>query len=465
MSFLGLFGSGKARALAAAMAAVIASGVFSAVPASATAVCAEGFASEAGRAAAAEGLVSEAGKNGAAARSHKERDRETDDSFFLLPDSNTYYITESDVSWMDDEQLLIARNEFYARRGRKFVTAFLREYFNSQDWYYGYIEPDDFSNDLFNRYEQANVDFIVKYEEKRSAKKEEEERRRRKEKKARREKSALRDSNPTGEDHVAYGELVDDYCDALKELFAHRKDSWPGGMSALASNMEAPEDLGYAFRDLDGDGREELFIGPMDARLYGEGAVFEIYTMEDDEPVRVASSMEDGLYYICDDNTVCRERVFDDGSWEIGYFNFEDGALEFDSALVMDEKLNREEPWFLADDSSGLYGDMTKLADSPEDAMGGGRLADGPEEAMDGEGLADGPEDAMDGGRLAHSPEEAMRGRKPARASEEDVENGELEGSIADALGPEAFESISYEEASELRASHAAAPLGLQPFD
>ena len=92
-------------------------------------------------------------------------------STYLLPDSDTYYITEADISWMDDNELMLARNEFYARKGRKFVTKSIREYFERQGWYHGTIEPDAFSPDLFNRYEQANVDFIVAYENKRQQKK------------------------------------------------------------------------------------------------------------------------------------------------------------------------------------------------------------------------------------------------------------------------------------------------------
>jgi hypothetical protein len=56
--------------------------------------------------------------------------------------------------------------------------------------------------------------------------------------------------------------------------------------------------------DLDDDGNEELLIGPTDPQLYGEGAVFEIYMMEDGIPVEIASSDEDCIYYICEDKTI-----------------------------------------------------------------------------------------------------------------------------------------------------------------
>lgn len=97
-------------------------------------------------------------ENAAAAES------ETLESDYLIEGGDSRYITEEDICFMDSETLELAKNEFYARHGRKFVTESIQEYFNQQPWYNGTVEPEDFTDEVFNEYERANIDFIVSYE-------------------------------------------------------------------------------------------------------------------------------------------------------------------------------------------------------------------------------------------------------------------------------------------------------------
>ena len=57
-----------------------------------------------------------------------------------------------------------AKNEIYARRGRIFDSQELNDYFYSKPWYYGRILPEDFSSDVFNKYELANITLLDGYE-------------------------------------------------------------------------------------------------------------------------------------------------------------------------------------------------------------------------------------------------------------------------------------------------------------
>ncbi len=84
---------------------------------------------------------------------------------YILPDSDTRYYTESELSGLSEDELRLARNEIYARHGRKFDAEDLQEYFGNQSWYEGTIEPSDFSESLLNEYEKANVDTIMAVEE------------------------------------------------------------------------------------------------------------------------------------------------------------------------------------------------------------------------------------------------------------------------------------------------------------
>lgn len=296
------------------------------------------------------------------ARSSREQDSQTMNSVFLLPDSDTYYISEADISWMDDNELMLARNEFYARRGRKFVTKSIQDYFNRQGWYYGTINPDDFTSDMFNRYEQANVDFIVAYEKKRKEIREQ--------KKAAKKVGISGSAAPSSVAAGQYNEVVGLYGSSMTEEWSG-EDYALAGMNRLVADLELPGDLGYTYMDLDGDGEEELLIAPTDPQMYGEGAVFDIYTIEDGIPVIVASSDEDEFFYICEDNTVRREVFLDEGHWEIDYYDLASGQLICKDMLIMDESMDAEDPWFMIDDADDLAaangGSITALAEDMED--------------------------------------------------------------------------------------------------
>lgn len=85
---------------------------------------------------------------------------------YILADSSSRYLSKSDLKGLSSYELMIARNEIYARHGRKFKDSSLQSYFNNKSWYKGTIEPDDFSPaSVFNDYEIKNIDLIVEAEQ------------------------------------------------------------------------------------------------------------------------------------------------------------------------------------------------------------------------------------------------------------------------------------------------------------
>ena len=70
----------------------------------------------------------------------------------------------ADLMGLTKEECRIARNELYARHGRRFKDAELQGYFDSCDWYEGTIAPEDFDDTVLNEFEIANRDLIVQYE-------------------------------------------------------------------------------------------------------------------------------------------------------------------------------------------------------------------------------------------------------------------------------------------------------------
>ena len=81
-------------------------------------------------------------------------------SEYLFEDANQRYLTQADVSGLTAQAACYAKNEIYARRGRKFNSVELQEYFGSKSWYNGTIDPASFTGSQFNDYELKNIEIL-----------------------------------------------------------------------------------------------------------------------------------------------------------------------------------------------------------------------------------------------------------------------------------------------------------------
>lgn len=95
----------------------------------------------------------------------EEEETELSADGYIFPYSDTELLTRDDLEGLSAEECKLARNEIYARHGRKFRDEALQEHFNSCDWYEGTIDPDDFQEEDLTEIEIANKDLIVEYEE------------------------------------------------------------------------------------------------------------------------------------------------------------------------------------------------------------------------------------------------------------------------------------------------------------
>lgn len=64
---------------------------------------------------------------------------------YIIADSDTRRITNEDLKRLSKEECRLARNEIYARHGRRFHDSQLQEYFDAQSWYEGTRDADTFS--------------------------------------------------------------------------------------------------------------------------------------------------------------------------------------------------------------------------------------------------------------------------------------------------------------------------------
>lgn len=85
---------------------------------------------------------------------------EIDSAYIMIPQSSTEYISDTDIYWMTPDQLRRAKNEIYARHGRRFKDSQLQSWFDEQSWYQGSIAPEDFSESVLSEIEKANIKVI-----------------------------------------------------------------------------------------------------------------------------------------------------------------------------------------------------------------------------------------------------------------------------------------------------------------
>lgn len=85
--------------------------------------------------------------------------------FYIWP-TDTQYITYDDLAPLSRNEIMLMRNELYARYGCSFQNEEIRNYFMSQSWYTP--NPDQlavsFNVELFSEIERTNLETIMSYE-------------------------------------------------------------------------------------------------------------------------------------------------------------------------------------------------------------------------------------------------------------------------------------------------------------
>lgn len=84
---------------------------------------------------------------------------------WILPDSQVHIYTSQELQGLTKEELRLARNEIYARRGRKFKAADLAAYFSQKEWYLPTVEADAFDEEQLSPEEIRNLNTLKQMEE------------------------------------------------------------------------------------------------------------------------------------------------------------------------------------------------------------------------------------------------------------------------------------------------------------
>lgn len=94
-------------------------------------------------------------------KSEEEKEVKED---YILSASKERLLVESDLTGLSAKELNYAKNEIYARHGRKFKSKELREYFESQSWYKPSIEPEQFNDGYLSEVEKINTEILKEAE-------------------------------------------------------------------------------------------------------------------------------------------------------------------------------------------------------------------------------------------------------------------------------------------------------------
>lgn len=76
---------------------------------------------------------------------------------YILPDSSSVLIDHATLNRLSQTELRLARNEIFARHGRRFTDPELQAYFDGKSWYSGTIASDAFDVKVLSQVEKDNV--------------------------------------------------------------------------------------------------------------------------------------------------------------------------------------------------------------------------------------------------------------------------------------------------------------------
>ena len=84
---------------------------------------------------------------------------------YVIPSSSICLLQQEMMDNWSDNDLWIAKNEIYARHGRKFGNDYLQQYFNQCSWYQGTISAKKFDDAVLNETEKKNVELLSEAKE------------------------------------------------------------------------------------------------------------------------------------------------------------------------------------------------------------------------------------------------------------------------------------------------------------
>ena len=152
-----------------------------------------------------------------------------------------------------------------------------------------------------------------------------------------------------------YEEIVQKYYDGILSHWTMQEYN-ENGLAYITYTIENLDDFGYYIVDVDEDGTEELFLGPVNKNGY-IGMFYDLYTMKDGKLVQIMTSGERDRYYLCEDNEIANEGSGSAMTSSWAYYNLVSGELVMKEHILYDAYYDEENPWFYS--TSDEWGDYS----------------------------------------------------------------------------------------------------------
>ena len=153
----------------------------------------------------------------------------------------------------------------------------------------------------------------------------------------------------------AYGSVISAYYRAYTSGNNTGEYAWNNGLSEIIAYSQQ---AGYALRDLDGNGTQELIIAGLGTDDFSEGMLYELYTLVNGQPVQLASSSARNRYYLRTDGSILNE-----GSGGAGHSVFTISRVSGDT-LVPEEAVMT---YFEGTERDGYYHQLNDFDWQPRD--------------------------------------------------------------------------------------------------
>ncbi len=150
-----------------------------------------------------------------------------------------------------------------------------------------------------------------------------------------------------------YDPILKTYEEALQEVWDEQRCEKEGICPLIVSFAPMPEKIGYALRDLDGDGREELLIT--------DGYhIYDLYIYREEALIRLLSASDRAMMQLCEDNTIFSQGR--DGSGNPCYLSLRitEEGVEYTEQIVQDLSRDPGDAWTATDSRTGASVPVTE---------------------------------------------------------------------------------------------------------
>ena len=180
------------------------------------------------------------------------------------------------------------------------------------------------------------------------------------------ESSVEESTEPEGANTQPYDEILGKYKLAQMEQWDMER-LMNEGVSTLCQYCygETPDvsGMGYLMRDLDGNGVDELLIGPLKGDEFTEHMIFDLYTVEDGEAVQVFQGQERDRYYSTNADMIYNEGDGGAGNSAVSNYVLEGKELVLKESLINQSMDNPENPWRYTTDTDSDAGNDTLVTE------------------------------------------------------------------------------------------------------